>query len=139
PARTSSGDPGAHSRNVPDPRLARRSEPRVREAQVADRSDEARLDRGRGADDPAVLREPFALPEIERGAGDVGHDAARLARDDRAGGVVPDLLDVALLRGHAEVGVGLAPRDDGVLRLAVELRGRAGAARVPEDLVRGGE
>src|SRR5690606_18927930 len=95
PARTSSGDPGAHSRNVPDPRLARRSEPRVREAQVADRSDEARLDRGRGADDPAVLREPFALPEIERGAGDVGHDAARLARDDRAGGVVPDLLDVA--------------------------------------------
>lgn len=96
-----------------------------RQAQGPDRADDPGVQARGGADDAAVGIEPAAFGEIERPAQDVGRWGAALGGDQRPGGVVPDPLDVAGLGGHAEVGVGLAAGDDGVLALAVEADGLA--------------
>src|SRR5690606_37468637 len=93
------------------------------EVQVLDGLEDEGMNAGGGADDAAVAFEAAAAGEVEVVAVDVGDEAAGLVGDGRAGGVVPDAFDVAGLGGEAEVDVGLAAGDDGVLGLGVHAEG----------------
>ncbi|ROW08433.1 hypothetical protein VMCG_03121 [Cytospora schulzeri] len=89
---------------------------------------------GGGGDDALVLGEGAADAEVEPAARDVGDLAAGLADDEVARGVVPDLLDVRLGGGQAEVDVAGPPGDGGVLGLGVHAHAGPGDAQLGGDL-----
>lgn len=103
--------------------------------EVFDRLEHERVyARGR-ADDAAVAAEAATVGEVEVASEDVGDRSSGFGGDERACGVVPDFFYVVFACGKAEVGIGLSSGDDGILGLAVEAGGFAGAADMLEDAV----
>ena len=92
--------------------------------QLADRLQDAIVQPAVGDDDAAVGGQLAAVVELERPAVDVGDRPAGLGDDQGAGGMVPDLLAVIGAGREPEIDVGLAPRDDGILGLAVHAERR---------------
>src|SRR5439155_4231921 len=94
---------------------------------------------GVGCEDADVALEAAALGPIERQTIDVADPAAGLLDDEPAGGVVPDVFAILRCSGirRAQVDLGLAGGDAGVLGLAVHADRLRPAAERPLDL--GGE
>lgn len=87
-----------------------------------------------GRDNALVLRQRPAEAEVEPLAGNIGNLAAGLAHDEVTSGVVPDLLDVGLAGGQAQVDIAGTAGDGGVLGLGVHAHAGAGDAELGGDL-----
>lgn len=75
-----------------------------------------------------VLSKRAPQAEVQRQPARVGDYTTRLLDEDRAGSMVPDLLDVACADGHAEVRPAVASRERAVLGLAIHPDGVLGNA-----------